>query len=304
MWHGILIVNKERGLTSHQVVAELRRILRQSEIGHTGTLDPEATGVLVVGLGQATRSFSFLAENIKVYQAEIILGQTTDSYDATGKIVTQNLEMNVTAAELIQAVSKLTGSLQQLPPMFSAVKIQGKKLYDLARMGLTVERQERPIVVHSWKLFDEKYNYSFRDRFESEIVCSKGTYIRALINDLGMSLGCGAHMGRLIRLASGEFSLANAVTLAQVKEFLADGCLAEIILPMNVALKHLPAIELDEVDLVKIKNGGKISYYKYHFETKTGTLVRVLDQLQKVVAVARLENGVEYQYWQPLKVFK
>ena len=156
MWHGILTINKERGLTSHQVIAKLRRILSQTEIGHTGTLDPEAEGVLVVGLGQATRSFSFLDESIKVYRAEIILGQQTDTQDASGKIIAEHPETDLRIEVIQKTIAEFIGNIRQKPPMYSAVKLHGKKLYELARQGVTVERNERPITVYSWTIEDLK----------------------------------------------------------------------------------------------------------------------------------------------------
>jgi tRNA pseudouridine55 synthase len=303
MWHGIIVINKERGLTSHQVVAQLRRILKQAQAGHTGTLDPEATGVLVVGLGQATRSFSFLDENIKVYRAEIILGQSTDTQDATGRIVQENPDISVGLTDLQKAIHELTGTVRQIPPMFSAIKVQGRKLYDLARQGLEVERLPRSINITGWKLINPRTSYGFRDSVFAEITCSKGTYIRTLIHDLGIKLGTGAHMGGLVRLRSGQFTLEESITLAQAQEYLNNGTLDQHIIPLSLALAHLINLQLDEIDLKKAIHGGKISFQKYGCQARPGTLANVLDQALQVVAVARLEDTGQYLYWQPIKVF-
>lgn len=305
MWHGILTVNKERGLTSHQVIAKLRRILKQREIGHTGTLDPEAEGVLVVGLGQGTRSFSFMDESVKIYQAEVILGQRTDTQDASGRIITEHLETNVSLEVIKQAIMELTGDIRQIPPMYSAVKSKGQKLYDLARRGVMVERNARPITVNSWIIEEPKNNYGFKESFTSVISCSKGTYIRTLIDDLGEKLGCGAHMGSLLRLQSGIFHLAQGVTLDQISELVKEGSLNERIISITEALKHLPLIYLEQEDLLKVNNGGKLSFYKYDKIETTMGLVKALEiGTDKTIAILKLMDNGSYQFWQPVKVFR
>ncbi len=305
MWHGVLIIYKERGLTSHQVIAKLRRILKQKEIGHTGTLDPAAEGVLVVGLGQATRSFSFLDESVKVYQAQIILGQQTDTQDASGKVIAETSETDLTIEVIKKTITELTGDIQQIPPMYSAVKLHGQKLYDLARQGVTVERNARPITVYSWTIENPKCKYKFKDQFISVITCSKGTYIRTLINDLGEKLGCGGHMGDLLRLQSGSFRLNDAVTLDQVSECVQTGSFSGLLLPISKALNHLPSIYPEDEDLLKVQNGGKLSFYKYDKVKTPGSLVKALEiETDKTIAILRLEENSSYRFWQPIKVFR
>lgn len=305
MWHGILIINKERGLTSHQVIAKLRRILSQTEIGHTGTLDPEAEGVLVVGLGQATRSFSFLDESLKVYRAEIILGQQTDTQDATGETIAEHPETDLKIEVIRKTIAEFIGNIRQKPPMYSAVKLHGKKLYELARQGVMVERNERPITVFSWTVENPKIKYGFRESFISQIACSKGTYVRTLINDLGAKLGCGAHMGSLVRIQSGDFRLDAAVTLEQVSEFVNNGCLAEFLIPISKALSHLPSIYPEDNDLQKVKNGGKLSFNKYSKANTIGGLAKAVEKgTDETIAVLSLKDNGSYQYWQPVKVFR
>lgn len=304
MWHGILIINKERGLTSHQVVAKLRRIFKQTEIGHTGTLDPDAEGVLVVGLGQATRSFSFLDESVKVYQAEIILGQRTDTQDASGKVIAEHLETDLSIEAIQKGIAGFIGNIRQKPPMYSAVKLQGQKLYDLARQGITVERKDRPITIYSWTIENPKSRYRFRESFVSNIVCSKGTYIRTLIDDLGVKLGCGAHMGSLLRIQSGDFRLDNAVTLEKVSECVNNGCVEELLIPISRALNHLPSIYPDDSDLQKVKNGGKLSFNKYSTANTSGNLVKAVEKgTERTIAILNLMDNGSYQFWQPVKVF-
>ncbi len=303
MLHGILIVNKERGMTSHHVVAQLRRIIHQAAIGHTGTLDPEATGVLVVGLGQATRFFPYLEEAVKVYQAEIIFGRSTDTQDATGRIIAESPDTNISLDSLRAAILTLTGAIEQIPPMFSAVKMNGTKLYDLARKGMVVERAARPILVHYWKILTPQSDYGFLGRLVVEIACSKGTYIRTLIHDLGEALGCGAHMGGLIRLRSGAFSLEEALILDKIKERFEQGRLGEAIVSLNCALSHLPSLWLDEEDIKKVRNGGKLSFEKYQLPADPGTQARVLDKSAMVLAIAELIDAGSHYFWQPVKVF-
>ncbi len=305
MRHGILIINKERGLTSHQVISKLRRILNQTEIGHTGTLDPDAEGVLVVGLGQATRSFSFLDESVKAYRAEIILGQQTDTQDASGKVIVEQLGTDLTIDMIQNMINEFRGNIRQKPPMYSAVKLHGQKLYDLARQGLTVERNERPVTVYSWTIENPKRKYGFKDRFISEITCSKGTYIRTLINDLGERLGCGAHMGSLLRLQSGNFRLDAAVTLEQVSKWVDNGCLNDLLIPISKVLSHLPSIYPEDSDLQKVKNGGKLSYKKYNEASISGSLAKAVEEgTDKTVAILSLKDNGSYQFWQPIKVFR
>ncbi|HOP75691.1 MAG TPA: tRNA pseudouridine(55) synthase TruB [Bacillota bacterium] len=304
MWHGILVIHKERGVTSHQVVARLRRLLGQSAIGHSGTLDPEATGVLVIGLGEGTRSFQFLNESEKVYKAEVIFGQATDTQDATGTVLWEKPEMCLTPAEIESAVRELTGTIDQMPPMYSAVKIQGKKLYELARAGMDVERQSRKITVYEWTSHYEQPVYGFGQRLMVTIRCSKGTYIRTLVHDLGMKLGCGAHMGSLVRLSSGDFTLEQALTLEQVEQCLNAGTLLQKIIPLTEALSHLKSILPKTEDLKKICNGGKLSFYRYPAPVEPGALAKVVGDENRLMAIVRLEDNGNYRFWQPMKVFR
>ncbi len=299
------MVHKERGMTSHQVVAVLRRMLKQSEAGHTGTLDPEATGVLVVGLGQATRSFSFLNEECKVYRGEIILGQSTDTQDATGQVIQERPDTRVKMETLRKAMDGLTGTINQIPPMFSAVKVHGQKLYDLARKGVTVDRTPRVINVTQWEVLNPRESYGFKDSVMVEITCSKGTYIRTLIHDLGTRLGTGAHMGELIRLRSGQFHLDQSLKISEIENQLTMGTLHSQMITLGKALDHLPSMQPSAEDVMKILHGGKISFQKYPCDSPPGSYAKFLDNLLQVIAVAQLtlDNTGTYLYWQPVKVF-
>lgn len=304
MWHGILIINKERGMTSHQAIAKLRRILNQKEIGHTGTLDPEATGVLVAGLGQATRSLFFLNDERKRYRAEIILGQATDTQDSSGAVISESADFSIDAARLQTAIDRFTGTVEQIPPMYSAVKVQGKKLYDLARQGLVIDREPRKIKVFNWRVLHPKPAYGYRSSIDCEITCSKGAYIRTLIHDLGILLGCGAHMGSLVRLQSGDFQLEDSHTLDQIAEYYSRGRLGDLLISMNTALHDLFPIRLAGEDLPKVINGGKISFEKYPGELSPGALGKVLDRFSNLIAIVQLTDAGTHYYWQPVKVFK
>ncbi len=236
LMNGILIINKQSGMTSHDVVARIRRILKTKKVGHTGTLDPDATGVLVACVGEATKLSSFLMATSKEYIAEMELGIKTDSQDSTGKIVSQTKDFSVTLEQAQKALETLTGEISQIPPMVSAVRHRGKKLYELARKGQEVEREPRPVKIYSLELLDFK-----PPRLRFRVECSKGTYIRTLCSDLGDMLGCGAHQASLTRTRSGPFSIDEALTLSEL-ENMADP--AEKIIPPGKALSFLPEVKV------------------------------------------------------------
>ncbi len=218
---GILNIYKEAGFTSHDVVAKLRGICRQKKIGHTGTLDPMATGVLPVCLGKATKVCDFLTNQTKRYQATVLLGITTDTQDVSGQILHKR-PVAVSEEKLRQVICRFTGETEQIPPMYSAVKIQGKKLYELARKGVEVERKARKITIYSIRgiLMEPACN-----EFQMTVHCSKGTYIRTLCHDIGEMLGCGAAMKSLLRTQAGDFSIEHAVTLSEAERMAGQGTL-------------------------------------------------------------------------------
>jgi len=213
MANGIIIIDKPEGWTSMDICAKLRGILRERRIGHGGTLDPMATGVLPVFVGSATRAVEFAEKGDKEYVAVLLLGLVTNTQDTTGEVLEENA-VSVTAEELRAVLPRFTGELEQLPPMFSAIKIGGKKLYELARAGQEVERKARRITIHELELLEQKSETEFVLR----VRCSKGTYIRALCHDIGQALGCGGCMSGLRRTMAAGFTLAQAMTLEQVQE--------------------------------------------------------------------------------------
>jgi tRNA pseudouridine55 synthase len=247
---GFLVVDKPSGITSHDVVAILRRTLKQKKIGHTGTLDPFATGVLPIALGEGTKAIPFLDEASKEYQAVMQLGVATDTLDLTGNIVAEQDTSQLTAAMVHAVIPAFTGKLLQLPPMFSAIKQGGVPLYKLARKGETVERKEREVVIHSLvidRIALPEVTFTVR--------CSRGTYIRTLADDIGQALGVGAHLTALRRTASGLFTLKDAVTLAETSSAEPDKLLHSKLISINKALAHLPELPLTEFGCKRLRNG-------------------------------------------------
>jgi len=248
--NGFLVVNKPSGVTSHDVVSVLRRTLHQKKIGHTGTLDPFATGVLPIALGEGTKAIPYLDESVKEYKAVMILGVSTDTLDLTGKIVSQTEPSHVTAEMVHAVIPNFTGNMTQLPPMFSAIKQGGIPLYKLARKGETVERKERGVVIHSLVI----------DRISLPEVaftvrCSRGTYVRTLADDIGQALGVGAHLTALCRTVSGSFCLPDAITLDELSSASIDDIVQDRILSIRKALAGLLELHLTEAGCKRLRNG-------------------------------------------------
>lgn len=241
MVHGIINIYKEKGYTSHDVVAKLRRIVGQKKIGHTGTLDPDATGVLPVCFGKATKLCDLLTDKDKTYETVLLLGKETDTQDISGTVLNEKQTGTVTEADVRSVVASFIGPYAQIPPMYSAIKIGGKKLYELAREGKTVERKPRNVEILSIDILEMNL-----PRVKMRVHCSKGTYIRTLCNDIGAKLGCGGCMEALVRTQVSSFVIAEAKTLAEVETFVADGRLSEIITPIDAMFAHYPAMCVTE----------------------------------------------------------
>lgn len=254
VYNGLLNVYKEPGYTSNDVVAKLRGILHQRKIGHTGTLDPDAVGVLVVCLGSGTRLCDMLTEHTKEYIAVCRLGVTTDTQDMSGTVL-QEQQVNVTNEQLHAAVMAFVGDYDQIPPMYSAIKIGGRKLYDLAREGKEIERQPRRIHIDAIAVLDTSLLQS-EHIFTMEVKCSKGTYIRTLCHDIGQRLGCGAAMQHLTRTAVGSFHLEDAVTLGQIEQLRDEGMLQDKIQSSEQLFRDLDAVRIDDAWRVQIENGN------------------------------------------------
>lgn len=238
--HGLAVVDKPRGVTSHDVVGQLRRRFGERQVGHAGTLDPDATGVLLVGVGRATRVLRFLTDLGKTYRAEVRFGSTTDSLDSTGS-VTATFDMAGLDPETVRAAAaRLTGAIEQIPPMVSAVRVDGRRLHELAREGVEVERAPRPVTVYRFDVepTDDPLVYLV------EVHCSKGTYVRTLADDLGRSCGGGAHLHGLRRTAVGGFTVASAAPPDEVE-----------LLPLTEAVRDYPRVEVDEETAALVRHG-------------------------------------------------
>lgn len=250
MVDGFLVIDKPAGISSHDVVNRARRILGTRKVGHTGTLDPFATGVLPIAVGEGTKAIQFLDEGEKAYEAVIRLGLVTDTLDITGTVLQEHDSGGLGQEQLLSAMAALTGEISQVPPMYSAIKQGGQPLYKLARKGIEVERQSREVIIHSFELLE----------FSSPLAtvrvrCSRGTYVRTLADDLGKLLGCGACLTALRRTLSGPFRLADAMTLEQLASYAEEGVAQHHVVHVPTALSHLAQIQLTESELQKLKNG-------------------------------------------------
>ena len=239
--HGILVIDKEVGLTSHDVVARVRRITGERKVGHTGTLDPAATGVLPVCLGAATKVIEYLQDTTKTYYAEVVFGVETDTDDLEGRIAHEAPAPPLDAAALDRALEGFRGPIAQIPPMYAAIKVGGRKLYELARAGETIERAPRAVRIDTLALLGWEPPVA-----RLLIDCSKGTYIRALARDIGRALGCGGYLHRLVRLRTGPFFLDQALTLGELAEEFGETPWPELALHPDAALPDWPVIVLDE----------------------------------------------------------
>ncbi|WP_264987859.1 tRNA pseudouridine(55) synthase TruB [Lysinibacillus piscis] len=255
--NGILPLWKERGMTSHDCVFKLRKILRTKKVGHTGTLDPGVEGVLPICIGQATRIAEYLTDVGKTYEAIISIGRTTTTEDAEGETVEQDDTMKqLTRTRVLEVLASLTGVIEQTPPMFSAVKVNGKRLYEYARKGQVVERPTRQVTIYALEILEDKALYEGQEiTFPVRISCSKGTYIRTLAVQIGEALGYPAHMKELVRTASGTFTQENCFTLTQVADLVEAGQLETCILPVEYALTDYPYMEITASNEKEIFNG-------------------------------------------------
>ncbi len=250
--NGIILVDKPQNWTSHDVVAKLRGVLHERRIGHSGTLDPLATGLLVVFVGRATRAVEFAEADSKEYIAGLHLGVSTDTQDITGNIVAESAALPDEAA-LREAIGRFIGDIEQIPPMYSAIKIGGKKLYELARRGESVERAPRKITVSAIDIAGRD-----GDDYILNISCSKGTYVRTLCSDIGEALGCGACMSSLRRTRAGVFSVGDAHSLADIEAAVREGRLSDIILPVDTLLASFPKLTVSQSAAKRLKNGNII----------------------------------------------
>ncbi|WP_250278495.1 tRNA pseudouridine(55) synthase TruB [[Clostridium] colinum] len=252
---GVINVYKEKGFTSHDVVNIIKKKLGKIKTGHTGTLDPDAMGVLPICVGKATKLSEYIASSIKEYKAIVTLGKTTTTQDSSGDIVEEK-KVDCTQNDIKNIVSTFKGEIMQTPPMYSAIKINGKKLYELAREGKEIERKQRKINIYNI----EVTKFIDKENFEITVLCSKGTYIRTLCDDIGKALGCGAHMSYLLRTRTGHFYINEAIKLEDIDKILEDNDLNKVLIPMDrVLLDYKKIIVLSKANKF-LYNGNKISF--------------------------------------------
>lgn len=251
--NGIVVVDKPKGISSAGVVARVKRIFGVNKVGHTGTLDPFATGVLICCINQATRLSQFFLKGDKVYEAELALGIVTDTQDATGKVIERHPLDGISEGQVREMAARFVGTITQVPPIYSALKHQGTPLYKLARQGAPVEKPARPVRINHLEILDVSL-----PAVRFSVSCSSGTYVRTLCADIGRKLGCGGHLKALCRTASCGFSIDAAFSLEKLAEFREQGWLGEAVIPMNEALPFMPAAVVDDLLAKRILNGTKL----------------------------------------------
>lgn len=271
--NGVLCVNKPEGFTSFDVVAKLRGILKTRKIGHAGTLDPMATGVLPVFVGSATKACDIMPDSSKSYRAGFRLGMCTDTQDSTGKVL-NTCDVNAVKSDIESILSEFTGDIMQIPPMYSAVSVNGKRLYELARQGIEIERESRKI--HVYSLILSEYDENSKEGVLC-IECSKGTYIRTIIHDIGQKLQCGAVMTSLVRTSSNGFSLSDAVTLDEIQRYADKGCASSLLMPPDRLFDKYPEITLDEHCTKLYSNGVKLYTEKIGIDNDESIKYRIYD---------------------------
>ena len=298
MLHGIIVVKKEKGFTSFDVVAKLRGICGQKKIGHTGTLDPDAEGVLPVCLGNGTKVCDMLTDSDKEYEAVMLLGVETDTQDTTGTVLEEKSTENLTEEMVLETIKSFVGPQKQIPPMYSALKVDGKKLCDLARAGVTVERKARDITIYDIEVISVEL-----PRVTMRVKCSKGTYIRTICHDIGQKLSCGAAMEHLTRTRAAGYTLDQALTLAQIQQLKDENKLMEIVQPIDEVFAAYPALYVTERAHRMLMNGNGlipqdfINIQPEYYES----LVRVYDKDGVFSAIYKYHKDKEL--FKPEKMF-
>lgn len=280
---GIILLDKPKDITSFGAVARVRRICSEKKCGHTGTLDPMATGVLTVMLGGATRFIELLPSHNKAYRASFRLGTTTDTLDITGKIL-ETREVNASAEDVREKIKDFIGEISQLPPMYSAVSVDGQRLYDLARQGIEVERKPRQVTIFSIDILSENEE---TNEYEIHVECSSGTYIRTLISDLGEALGCGAVMTDLRRTKANGFKIEKAVTLEELEEAVKNGRIGDVLIPVDKALEEYPVIKVSEAQAKRFRNGGELSLERLKYPRMLGYF-RIYDPAGNFIGIGEI----------------
>lgn len=278
--NGIIVIDKPKGRTSHDMVYFIRRMTGIKKVGHTGTLDPDATGVLPLCIGNGTKVSDMLLESDKCYRAELILGKTTDTQDLSGNVLEEK-EVNLREEEIVKAAESFVGEIEQIPPMYSAIKQDGKKLYELARKGIEVERKPRRVTINEITIVKIDKNTVTID-----VDCSKGTYIRTLCSDIGEKLGCGGCMGNLRRTKAGMFNIDESHTVEEIEKLKENGKLGDIILPVDSVFMKYPKIQLNEKQVKSVTNGIRMTY-----KGVEGQTYRVYDNNNEFLCISKIEDG-------------
>ncbi|MCR4718629.1 MAG: tRNA pseudouridine(55) synthase TruB [Firmicutes bacterium] len=281
--NGIIVINKPIGKTSHDMVSFVRKLTGIKKVGHTGTLDPDATGVLPICIGKATKAADMLTVSDKAYRTQLVLGRTTDTQDASGKVLTER-QVTVTKEDIEEAVSQFIGEISQIPPMFSAIKKDGKKLYELARQGISVEREPRKVTIYNIEIKEINLD---NKTVTLDVDCSKGTYIRTLCEDIGEKLGCGAYMKSLVRTKSAGFTLSDSFTQEELVQMKEKGTLDGALLPLDSIFEDYQKIKLNQVLSIKVKNGVRIRAN----DLKNGQMYRIYDENDTFLCISESKNG-------------
>ncbi|SFC08097.1 tRNA pseudouridine synthase B [Bacillus sp. OV322] len=282
---GILPLLKPKGMTSHDCVFKLRKILKTKKVGHTGTLDPEVTGVLPICIGRATKVAEYITDAGKAYVGEVTLGFSTTTEDASGEVVEEvKVDRTIQRGEILDVLQSLTGLIEQTPPMYSAVKVNGKKLYEYARAGITIERPSRNVMIHSIELLDDREFFTVDNpSFKFRVSCSKGTYIRTLAVTIGEKLGYPAHMSDLIRIESAGFTLDDCLTFDDVEQAVQNENYA-FLQPMERGLFHLPKYHISDTVAKKVINGAVLEQPD-NLPAEKGMPFVMVNQDQKALAI-------------------
>ena len=293
---GLLNINKPIGITSMDVVREIKKSTGIKKVGHGGTLDPMASGVIPIAIGTSTRLLEYILNGDKSYIATIELGRRTDTYDSEGKTLEKSDPQGISIDEIINVLSKFNGEMTQIPPMHSALKVQGKRLYELARSGTVIERPPRNVTIYEVSL--EEFN---SPNIVVGIRCSKGFYVRTFADDIGHLLGCGAFLSSLKRVSSGPFKIEDAMTLDQTISMISDGNLQEVILDPGSCINGAQRIQLNEETETMVKHGRAIGYINESSPITDSSLAVAYDNQSRFVAVLRFNEKL--QEWHPEKVF-
>ncbi|WP_226665629.1 tRNA pseudouridine(55) synthase TruB [Metabacillus litoralis] len=283
---GVLLLNKPAGMTSHDCVAKMRRLAKTKKVGHTGTLDPDVTGVLPICLGRATKIVEYLTATSKTYEAEVTIGFSTTTEDASGDVVESKSVINpITSTDVENVLFSMVGSLEQTPPMYSAVKINGKKLYEYARAGIEIDRPSRTITIDEFLLLGDIKNENNKASFRFRVTCSKGTYVRTLAVMIGEKLGYPAHMSHLIRTKSGDFDLKDCMTFEEVEAAIEQNTFQDTLISIGEALKGLPNLIIHDNLAEKVKNGAVLELPPELAKLEVGAPIAIFNENSHCIAI-------------------